>query len=82
MGKLGREQCFSTWLELRFPNTLLLWGRDGQRGRLGTARLRIPAPSVGVAGERDKPLRLSVRRDLVGVGVGGQAHRGGAGSKS
>lgn len=40
MGKLGREQCFSIWPELRFPNTVLLLGRDRQLGRL-----RIPVPS-------------------------------------
>lgn len=53
LGKLGRAQCFSTWPEHWFPNILLLWGRDRQPGRLDTARLRIPVPSVGMAREPD-----------------------------
>lgn len=57
LGKLGREQCFSTWPELRFPNTVLLWGRDRPPGRLGTAMLGIPAPtSVALAGNQPQPL--------------------------
>lgn len=60
MGKLGREQNFSIWPELRFPNPA---GQRQEPGRLGTAGPGIPAPSPVVwPGNQTGPEALSQER--------------------